>query len=176
MRNSPGTWSATGKLNPTGCGLAEAALLRFIRIANAMGVERLDAYATAAIRDAHDGPAFAAHLEGISGQPITILSGEEEAFWSARGVIGAIPQASGVIGDLGGGSLELARADGEGPGRRGSFPLGVLRLLPLQGRPDRLARQIGTAPPAGQVAETARQAPEPLLRRAAHGAHGRRCT
>ena len=138
-----GDLERTGKLNPSGRGLAEAALVRFIGIAKAMRVERLDAYATAAIRDAHDGPAFAAHLERISGQPITILSGKEEAYWSARGVLGAIPQARGIIGDLGGGSLELARTDGGGPDRRGSFPLGVLRLLPLQGRPGRLARRIG---------------------------------
>lgn len=138
-----GDLERTGKLNPSGRGPAEAALLRFIRIANAMGVERLDAYATAAIRDAQDGPAFAARLERISGQPITILSGKEEALWSARGVLGAIPQARGIIGDLGGGSLELALTDDGGAARRGSFPLGVLRLLPLQGRPDRLARRIG---------------------------------
>ena len=73
--------------------------------------------ATAAVRDAEDGREFCASGERGPAQP-HIVSGEEEARLSALGVISGIPDADGVIGDLGGGSLELvARRSGRLGGR-----------------------------------------------------------
>ena len=118
----------TGKLNPEGCRLAEQAFQRFINIAALLEVDRFEAYATAAIRDASDGAEFAGHLERVSGRKIDILSGAEEALAGARGVLGAIPDAAGVVADLGGGSLELVRVAGLRAAESDSFPLGVLRL------------------------------------------------
>src|SRR5215472_2108683 len=45
----------TGKLNPAGVDSALAHLQRFVALARAIGVRRLDALATAAVRDAEDG-------------------------------------------------------------------------------------------------------------------------
>ncbi len=131
----------TNKLNPEGCRLAEQAFLRFVNIAALLGVERFEAYATAAIRDASDGAAFARHLEEVSGREIEILSGADEALAGARGVLGAVPDAAGVVADLGGGSLELVRVADRRPADRDSFPLGVLRLADIGGR-NHVARQV----------------------------------
>ena len=134
----------TGKLNPEGCRLAEQAFLRFINIAALLEVDRFEAYATAAIRDASDGAEFARYLERASGRKIEILSGADEALAGARGVLGAIPDAAGVVGDLGGGSLELVRVAGRRPADSDSFPLGVLRLSDPGSRKD-VARHVAAS-------------------------------
>jgi exopolyphosphatase/guanosine-5'-triphosphate,3'-diphosphate pyrophosphatase len=83
---------------------------------------------TAAIRDAVDGPAFIARVKEIAGLKIDIISGETEARLSALGLVSALPDADGVIGDLGGGSLELVRLDKGALGPQATLPLGPLRL------------------------------------------------
>ena len=134
----------TGRLSPEGCRLAEQAFQRFINIANLLEVDRFEAYATAAIRDASDGAEFAGHLERVSGRKIDILSGADEALAGARGVLGAIPDAAGVVGDLGGGSLELVRVANMRAADSDSFPLGVLRLADIGSGKD-LARHVAAS-------------------------------
>ncbi len=105
------------------------ALLRRFRALNArMGVRKVFAIATAAVRDAEDGLAFTARAKEALGAPIRILSGAEEAHYTALGVLSGIPDANGVVGDLGGGSLELVRVK-KGRVKSGdTLPLGALRL------------------------------------------------
>ena len=62
------------------------------------------------------------------GLAVELLSGEEEAAMAGYGVLAAIPGADGIVGDLGGGSLELVRVGGGEVHERVSFPLGVLRI------------------------------------------------
>src|SRR5262249_9151406 len=100
-----------GHLNLQGVESALINLGRFVRIAKAMGVERLDMLATAAVRDAVDGVAFTETVRKRWGQPVRILSGSEEARLSALGVVSGIGEADGLMGDLGGGSVELVRLD-----------------------------------------------------------------
>ncbi len=119
------------------------ALKRFRLVANAMGVERIRTVATAAVRDASDGVAFIEEIEAL-GLTVELLTGEQEARASGYGVISAFPQANGVVGDLGGGSLELARVRGGEIHERISLPLGVLRLAAIgkgRGVLDRLVRK-----------------------------------
>ncbi len=83
---------------------------RYDAIARAMGADPLEVLATAAVRDASNGAAFVAGLrDRMPGVPIRILSGEEEAALSAAGVLCGIPQADGILADIGGGSLEVVR-------------------------------------------------------------------
>ena len=96
-----------------------------------MEVKDLQCVATAAVRDAENGPDFIAGA-AEAGLKIRLLSGEEEAEAAGCGVISAIPDAHGIAVDLGGGSLELAEVSGGTVGRRASFPLGVLRLPALR--------------------------------------------
>ena len=94
-----------------------------------MKVKRAHVVATAAIRDAADGPDFVREVDRI-GFDCNVLSAEEEATLAGSGVISGIPEADGIVGDLGGGSLELVDvAEGRASGGI-STPLGVLRLDP----------------------------------------------
>ncbi|MBM3485888.1 MAG: Ppx/GppA family phosphatase [Alphaproteobacteria bacterium] len=119
----------TGRLNPDGIALALPNLVRFARLAEAMDVGRLDLFATAAVRDATDGASFVAEVERRCGHRVRILSGEEEARLSAQGVVAGIPDADGLAGDLGGGSLELVEIDRGRPGDHATLALGPFRLM-----------------------------------------------
>jgi len=118
----------TGKLDETGVEQALVNLRRFAELARAMGVRRTYALATAAARDASNGPEFIARVRKVTGLPVRILSGADEARISALGVLAGTPGSQGAMGDLGGGSLELV-ALGEGKTRgHVTLPFGPLRL------------------------------------------------
>jgi len=118
----------TGRLNEAGVDSALVNLNRFVRLAKAMGAQRLDLLATAAVRDAQNGPEFAAAVRRRCGAPVRVLSGAEEAKFSALGVVSGIPGADGMMGDLGGGSLELVGLDHGKLGPHVTLPLGPLRV------------------------------------------------
>lgn len=119
---------ASGRLNPAGVDLAYRAIARYVRLARAMNVERLDILATAAVRDAEDGKDFVARLETDLDVEVRILSGGQEAKLAAQGVLCGIPSANGIVADLGGGSCELVIVGNGKTGRHVTLPLGVLRL------------------------------------------------
>jgi exopolyphosphatase/guanosine-5'-triphosphate,3'-diphosphate pyrophosphatase len=106
---------------------ALAALERFQSLIERMGVVRTRVVATAAVREASNGEEFLARVRSLGFEPI-MLSGEEEGRQAGQGVLSAIPDADGIVGDLGGGSLELVEVSGGKVGRAASLPLGVLRL------------------------------------------------
>lgn len=123
----------TGKLSPDGVDQALRALKRFATLIEALGVEDVFAVGTAAVRVASDGQAFADRMKAETGIPLRILSGADEARLSALGVSGGAPDADGVVGDLGGASLELIELDANGPGRGETFNLGPLALADEDG-------------------------------------------
>mgnify|MGYP005813362611 CR=1 FL=1 len=124
------TLSSTGKLDPKGIERAFDALRRFIALRDQIGIDRLVVAATAAVRDAEDGPEFLAEAEKICGFKIRLVSGPEEARLSAQGVLSGIPDADGIVGDLGGASLELvAVGGGQQLGEGETLPLGPLRIM-----------------------------------------------
>ena len=96
-----------------------------------MECSTLRTVATAAVRDAKNGGELIATAEQL-GLTVETLSGEQEASAAGYGVLSAIPDADGIVGDLGGGSLELIRIAGGQVHERASFPLGVLRLAALR--------------------------------------------
>src|SRR5580704_17225932 len=129
--------ATTGRLNPEGVTLALVNLRRFVALARAVGIEHIAVLATAAVRDASDGRLFAAEVESECDVPVEIIDGGEEARLSAVGVLAGIPEADGLVVDLGGGSVELVRVgagnsspDGEIGSIGGgiTLPLGPLRL------------------------------------------------
>ncbi|WP_448187271.1 Ppx/GppA phosphatase family protein [Azospirillum sp. sgz301742] len=119
----------SGRLNPEGVRAALDHLPRFRQIALGMRVPRVDVLATAAVRDASDGPAFVRAVEQATGLTVRVVSGEEEAQLAAHGVLSGTPEADGLVGDLGGGSLELVNVAGHVLGRQVTLPLGPLRLM-----------------------------------------------
>ncbi|MCM8731391.1 Ppx/GppA family phosphatase [Hephaestia sp. GCM10023244] len=132
-----------GTIGPDAMARARAALARFVAVVRAMEVSRLTTVATAAVREADNGHELIAHAEDL-GLDVTLLAGEEEARISGQGVLSGIPDADGIVGDLGGGSLELVRVSGGELCDRASFPLGVLRLAAIRERGDHtLERYVG---------------------------------
>ena len=105
----------TGRLNPEGKERALAALRRFALLAKGMEINPFTVVATAATREAEDGPEFVARIERRTGIAITVISGAEEARLSGLGVLSGSPGATGVMGDLGGGSFPLSPTAGESP-------------------------------------------------------------
>ncbi|MEM6306471.1 MAG: exopolyphosphatase, partial [Pseudomonadota bacterium] len=98
----------TGHLNPEGRARALAAMHRFAALKQAMGIEYLSTVATAAVRDAKDGPDFAAQVERETGITLWVIDGAEEARLSAQGVLLGWPGYYGLVCDIGGSSMELA--------------------------------------------------------------------
>ena len=119
---------ATGKLSPDGVKAAHAALRRFKAVLEALQPEAIFVAATAAVREAKDGAEFVRQVKAETGLVVNVLSGEEEARLSARGVAAGIPGADGVAGDLGGFSLELIRLASGEPGEGATLPLGPFAL------------------------------------------------
>lgn len=120
---------ASGRLDPDTMDETRTVLDRFRRIVAALHAAPFEVLGTAAVREATNGPAFLASLaKQLPGVPIRLLSGEEEAALSAAGVVCGIPTADGVLADIGGGSLELARLDSGRTGAVATLRLGVIRL------------------------------------------------
>lgn len=118
----------TGRLSSDGVRGALTAVRRFKAVLDAAQPTSVHVVATAAVRDAEDGPAFTAQIRRETGLEVRVLSGAEEGYFSALGVLAGDPQAAGVAGDLGGSSLELARIDGGGPADAVTLPLGPFSL------------------------------------------------
>ncbi|HUN98066.1 MAG TPA: exopolyphosphatase [Bradyrhizobium sp.] len=119
---------STGLLARDAVAKALTALRRFRALCRVQQVGRVHAIATAACRDASNGPDFIAKAERICGVPIKILSGPREAKLSALGVVSGIHNPDGIVGDLGGGSLELIDVRGNRVHSGVTLPLGSLAL------------------------------------------------
>jgi exopolyphosphatase/guanosine-5'-triphosphate,3'-diphosphate pyrophosphatase len=127
-----------GEITPAALQAAIDATRSMAGFIERFGVDRVIAVATAALRDAANGPEVADHLGGVLGVPVRILEGTDEARLSFLGVHAAIAferDAHAVV-DLGGGSLELALGRGPTMDRGHSWPIGVSRLRALVGRPE----------------------------------------
>lgn len=119
----------TGRLNEAGVAQALKVMVRYHVIARAMRAVPFEVLATAAVRDATNGPDFVAALqERMPGAVIRILTGAEEARLSAAGLQCGITAADGILADIGGGSLELVRLDPAGVHHEATLRLGVIRL------------------------------------------------
>ena len=117
----------TGLIGEKSMRTALSALERFAALLRLMQVSDIECVATAASRDAANGPQFLEAVRGFGLFP-RLLSGEEEARASATGVIAAFPGARGIAADLGGGSLELVEIDGDVCAGGVTLPFGTLRL------------------------------------------------
>jgi len=137
---------ATGRLNEDGMTQAFTVMHRYNAVARAMGAAPLEVLATAAVRDARNGADFVAGLKArMADITIRVLSGNEEAAYSAMGVLCGIPTADGILADIGGGSLELVRLDRGTRGASHTLSLGAIRLAErAEGDPVR-ARAIADA-------------------------------
>ena len=132
--------ATTGRLNPAGVERGFSALARFAALAKSMDIQPLTCVATAAVREAEDGPAFQARVEKETGLKLFVIDGQEEARLSAQGVLLGWPDAKGLVCDIGGNSLELAVVENGKVGKRVTSQLGPFRLQ--QVAPDKLQDHI----------------------------------
>src|SRR3978361_1415498 len=131
-----------GLLAPAAAAKALTSLRRFRALCKVMKVGRVCAIATAACRDATNGPDFIARAERICGVRIEIMQGPREAKLSALGVISGIHRPDGIVGDLGGGSLELIDVKGSRVRSGVTRPLGSLALQDLSHKSLKRAERI----------------------------------
>jgi len=138
----------TKKLNERGVILALSAMDRFMHIIRSMGTSDIFVFATSAVRDSEDGEEFASHIESRYDLKVRILSDKEEPQYAALGIMSAFFESKGVVGDLGGGSLDLASFNEAKPQKNinvencESFPIGPLRLQTITKGDVEKARQI----------------------------------
>ncbi|MEO0916428.1 MAG: Ppx/GppA family phosphatase, partial [Pseudomonadota bacterium] len=123
----------TGRLHPEGRIRALKAIKRFQMLADAMGISPLTAVATAAVREAADGPAFCEDVLRETGLTLWIIEGAEEARLSAQGVLLGWPGATGLVCDIGGSSMELAELTDGVVGTCLTSQLGPQRLKTIKG-------------------------------------------
>ena len=133
---------STGLLAPDAVDKALTSLRRFHALCRVQRVGRVYAIATAACRDASNGPDFIAKAERICRVRIEILSGPREAKLSALGVVSGIHKPDGIVGDLGGGSLELIDVRGHQVRGGVTLPLGSLALQDLSHKSLKRAERI----------------------------------
>jgi len=132
----------TGLLAQDAIDTALQALVRFRALCDTLHVRKIWAIATAACRDARNGRDFIGKAERICRTPITILSGKREAQLTALGVISGIHKPDGIVGDLGGGSLELVDVHGSRVRGGLTLPLGGLALQDIAGRSLKRAEKV----------------------------------
>ncbi len=133
---------STGLLAADAVDKALATLRRFRALCDTLRADRVFGIATAACRDARNGKAFIAQAEEICRTRIDVLSGKREAHLSALGVISGIHRPDGLVGDLGGGSLELIEVEGARIKSGVTLPLGGLALQDVSGRSVRKAERV----------------------------------
>ncbi|MEW5854646.1 MAG: Ppx/GppA phosphatase family protein [Myxococcota bacterium] len=128
----------TGQLNALAAERAAQAMRRLTAVARARGVQRLHARGTCALREAEDAGLFIQRIRELTGVDLQILTGREEARLIARGVLAGLPDAAGdiVVLDVGGGSVEVARATDGVITDVASLKLGAVRLSEMFLRTD----------------------------------------
>lgn len=134
--------ATSGKLNEDGVLRALKALERFRVLCRNMKVRDIHVLATAAARDASNGPEFLRAASHAIGAKIELLSGERESRLSALGIVSGFYKPDGVVGDLGGGSLEFADVHGDRLGKGVSLPLGGLALMDVSRNSPKKAQKI----------------------------------
>ena len=134
----------TGRLSEDGVKAALPALKRFRAVLDSTRPASIITVATAAVREAKDGPEFVERVKRLAGFDVRVLTGEEEARYSALGVLAGVPGAEGVAGDLGGFSLELIRLKAGSLGKGITLPLGPFALRTAEGfDADAVAKEAG---------------------------------
>ena len=134
----------TGRLAEANMAQALNAIKRFALVSRMMRVGKVFILATSAVRDAANRDEFVSAVEALMQSPVQVLSGEQEAHYAGLGAVAGILGFSGLVGDLGGGSLELSCIANGSDTDGQSFELGVIRLQDdSNGSPSKAASIVG---------------------------------
>jgi exopolyphosphatase / guanosine-5'-triphosphate,3'-diphosphate pyrophosphatase len=139
-------------ITPTAMAAALQTLAKFKRVAESHKVDEIVAGATSATREADNGGDFIAEVDRLTGIRIKVISGTEEArlIHLAAGYGVDIGGSTGVVIDIGGGSVEVTIGTARQMTLGRSFKVGVIRLTerfvksdPLSGRDEhRLVKHL----------------------------------
>ncbi len=132
----------TGKLAYENVDRALTAIQRFALVTRLMKAGEVHVLATSAVRDASNSKAFVDAVEATMNARVEVLSGEAEAHFAALGAVAGMPGFEGLVGDLGGGSLELSAITNGHDAIGETHGLGVIRLQDDSGRDIGRAREI----------------------------------
>ncbi|MDZ4864669.1 MAG: Ppx/GppA phosphatase family protein [Gemmatimonadota bacterium] len=135
----------TGRLDGAAIERAVAALKRMHGVCERRSVNRISAVATAAVREATNGPDFVRRIKDEVGLDLRIIDAATEAALSYRSVSHHFPLEGGrtVVADIGGGSLELISAVDGVIEESLSLPFGAVRLTELHlGDGDDIRRNV----------------------------------
>jgi len=127
--------AGTGPLAPVPMARTATTVADYVRRAEALGATRVRVTATSAVREATNRAEFVALVESVTGLPLEVLSGEDEARLTLLGVRSGLPDLAGrfVLFDIGGGSTEFVVADEDHLERALSLRLGVVDLAERYG-------------------------------------------
>lgn len=119
-----------GDLDLEGADALVGATLGACRQATELGCDDVIAFATSAVRDAHNCAAVLERVATETGVSLSVLPGDDEARLTFLAVRRWFGWSAGrlICLDIGGGSLELASGEDEEPDRAVSLPLGAGRL------------------------------------------------
>lgn len=120
--------AVNGILNEGSVLATRKALVRYRLLCDAVKVDEVHVLATAALREAENGAGFLDDITQIVGTTPILLKGEDEARLASAGAMAGSFGFKGIVGDLGGGSLELAYVQNHHSTHHSSFKLGALRL------------------------------------------------
>jgi exopolyphosphatase / guanosine-5'-triphosphate,3'-diphosphate pyrophosphatase len=133
---------STGRLSDAAMERALETLTRMRKRCGSLGVQRLTAVATAAVREAANGGDFLARARARD-IPLRIISQDTEAALAYRSAAYRFPGTDRMlVADIGGGSLELVGAKNGSVRMAHSLPLGAVRLTELQLTPNQLQEHI----------------------------------
>ena len=120
--------AAQGRLSDAAVARVAEALRAFLAIARSAGVQTVVAVATAAVRESSNRREFVSRVAAETGVRLEILDGDAEARYMFAGAVQGLPVDSGLVIDIGGGSVEICHFRDRRPLRQWTLPLGALRL------------------------------------------------
>jgi len=117
-----------GELRDKAIDSAVRLLTDFRKLSDGAGAGRILAFGTAALREASNKKVLLERVRKESGIRLEILGGDDEGRAGFLGAVYGLPVTSGVVFDIGGGSVQITRFRGRKMQRTTSVPLGALRL------------------------------------------------
>jgi exopolyphosphatase/guanosine-5'-triphosphate,3'-diphosphate pyrophosphatase len=119
---------ARGRLGSTAVSRVAEALTAFLALARGSGARAIVAVATAAVREADNREEFVRRVAAQTGVEMEVLAGDAEARHAFAGAVHGLPVDSGLVVDIGGGSVEICRFQHRRPLQQWTLPLGALLL------------------------------------------------
>ncbi len=148
---------ANGTINDAALERTHAALQRYAERAHQLHAEHVLAVATSAVRDAANGREFLAEIERRYGFACRLLTGDQEARTTFRGVTSRRAASEGtLICDIGGGSTEFVLGNSSGVVDQISLNIGCVRMS---------ERYLESSPPPAEAVAALRAAAAEVIPR-----------